>query len=33
MEKDLLHRLQGNGSGDNASYSHPVLANFAVTSK
>jgi DNA-binding GntR family transcriptional regulator len=33
MEKDLLNRLQGNGSGDNASYSHPLLANFAVTSK
>ncbi|MGN6733288.1 MAG: hypothetical protein ACTHMB_15170 [Candidatus Binatia bacterium] len=33
MEKDLLNRLQGNGSGDNASYSHPLLTNFAVTSK
>ena len=31
MEKDLLNRLQGNCSGDKASYSHPVLANFANT--
>src|SRR5690242_20633715 len=31
MEKGLLNRLQGNGSGDKASYSHPVLANFANT--
>ena len=30
MEKDLLNRLPGNRSGDNATiYPHPLLGNFA----